>query len=58
MGIGHCAWQRACTLPGGRQQRAASSRALVQGARLILADEPVASRDPASSRRVMELQAA
>jgi phosphonate transport system ATP-binding protein len=57
VGIAHCAWQRASTLSGGQQQRAAISRALVQGARLILADEPVASLDPASSRRVMELLA-
>jgi phosphonate transport system ATP-binding protein len=27
----------------------------VQGARLLLADEPVASLDPESTRRVMEL---
>ena len=30
---------------------------LVQGARLLLADEPVASLDPESTRRVMELMA-
>jgi phosphonate transport system ATP-binding protein len=52
-----CAWQRASTLSGGQQQRAAISRALVQGAHVILADEPIASLDPASSRRVMELLA-
>src|SRR5262245_32766530 len=57
VGIERCAWQRASTLSGGQQQRAAISRALVQQARLILADEPVASLDPASSRRVMELLA-
>jgi phosphonate transport system ATP-binding protein len=57
VGIEACAWQRASTLSGGQQQRAAISRALVQQARLILADEPVASLDPASSRRVMELLA-
>lgn len=57
VGIEHCAWQRASTLSGGQQQRAAISRALVQEAQLILADEPVASLDPASSRRVMELLA-
>jgi phosphonate transport system ATP-binding protein len=57
VGIEHCAWQRASTLSGGQQQRAAISRALVQEAELILADEPVASLDPASSRRVMELLA-
>jgi phosphonate transport system ATP-binding protein len=57
VGIERCAWQRASTLSGGQQQRAAISRALVQGAELILADEPIASLDPASSRRVMELLA-
>jgi phosphonate transport system ATP-binding protein len=57
VGIEQCAWQRASTLSGGQQQRAAISRALVQGARVILADEPIASLDPASSRRVMELLA-
>ena len=30
-------------------------RALVQGAEVILADEPVASLDPVAARRVMEL---
>ncbi|WP_341889466.1 phosphonate ABC transporter ATP-binding protein [Variovorax sp. YR752] len=57
VGIERCAWQRASTLSGGQQQRAAISRALVQEAKLILADEPVASLDPASSQRVMELLA-
>ncbi len=53
VGIGEIAWQRASTLSGGQQQRAAIARALVQRARLILADEPIASLDPESSRRVM-----
>ncbi|MFX8149117.1 phosphonate ABC transporter ATP-binding protein, partial [Acinetobacter baumannii] len=35
-------------------QRAAIARVLMQGARLLLADEPVASLDPESTRRVME----
>jgi phosphonate transport system ATP-binding protein len=55
MGLGEQAFQRASTLSGGQQQRAAVARALVQGARLLLADEPVASLDPESTRRVMEL---
>lgn len=55
VGIEHTAWQRASTLSGGQQQRAAIARCIVQGARLILADEPIASLDPESARRVMEL---
>lgn len=55
MGLGEQAFQRASTLSGGQQQRAAIARALVQGARVLLADEPVASLDPESTRRVMDL---
>ncbi len=58
VGIADTAWQRASTLSGGQQQRAAIARTLVQGARIILADEPIASLDPESSRRVMEILAA
>lgn len=57
VGIEQTAWQRASTLSGGQQQRAALARCLVQGARLVLADEPIASLDPESSRKVMELLA-
>lgn len=57
VGIEQTAWQRASTLSGGQQQRAALARCLVQQARLVLADEPIASLDPESSRRVMELLA-
>ncbi|MDR1043709.1 MAG: phosphonate ABC transporter ATP-binding protein [Candidatus Adiutrix sp.] len=55
VGIAQTAWQRASTLSGGQQQRAAIARALVQNARVLLADEPIASLDPESSRRVMDL---
>jgi phosphonate transport system ATP-binding protein len=58
VGLADQAFQRASTLSGGQQQRAAIARTLVQGARLLLADEPVASLDPESTRRVMELLAA
>ena len=54
VGIREQAMQRANTLSGGQQQRAAIARTLVQGARVVLADEPIASLDPESSRRVME----
>lgn len=57
VGIAECCWQRASTLSGGQQQRAAIARAMVQGARVVLADEPIASLDPESSRRVMDLLA-
>jgi phosphonate transport system ATP-binding protein len=54
IGLAPQAFQRASTLSGGQQQRAAIARVLVQGARLLLADEPVASLDPESTRRVMD----
>jgi phosphonate transport system ATP-binding protein len=54
VGIDDYAFQRASTLSGGQQQRAAIARTLVQNARVILADEPIASLDPESSRRVMD----
>jgi phosphonate transport system ATP-binding protein len=57
VGIEELAWQRASTLSGGQQQRVAIARALVQHAKLILADEPIASLDPESARNVMEILA-
>ena len=55
VGIGELAYQRAGTLSGGQQQRAALARTLVQRAKIILADEPIASLDPESARKVMDL---
>lgn len=55
VGVADYAAQRANTLSGGQQQRGAIARAIVQGARALLADEPVASLDPVSARKVMEL---
>jgi phosphonate transport system ATP-binding protein len=58
VGIAEHAGQRASTLSGGQQQRGAIARAMVQGARVILADEPIASLDPESSHRVLASLAA
>ena len=57
VGMAERALQRASTLSGGQQQRAAIARTLVQRAGVILADEPIASLDPESSRKVMDLLA-
>jgi len=54
VGMAKYAGQRASTLSGGQQQRVAIARALVQKSDIILADEPIASLDPESSRKVME----
>jgi len=55
VGILEQADKRASLLSGGQQQRAAIARCLVQGAKIILADEPIASLDPESARRIMTL---
>jgi phosphonate transport system ATP-binding protein len=55
VGVADYAGQRAGTLSGGQQQRGAIARTLVQQAELLLADEPVASLDPVSARRVLDI---
>ena len=42
-------------LSGGQQQRVAIARVLMQKAEIILADEPIASLDPESARKVMDI---
>jgi phosphonate transport system ATP-binding protein len=54
VGLVDFAYQRSSTLSGGQQQRVAIARALIKGAKIVLADEPVASLDPESARKVME----
>lgn len=57
VGIAEHALKRGSQLSGGQQQRAAIARTLVQGAGVLIADEPIASLDPNSARRVMDVLA-
>lgn len=55
VGLLHKALERADSLSGGEQQRVGIARALVQKPQIMLADEPVASLDPASSHKILSL---
>ncbi|RJR41174.1 MAG: phosphonate ABC transporter ATP-binding protein [Desulfobacteraceae bacterium] len=55
VGLVDKAMQRADSLSGGERQRVGIARALAQEPGIILADEPVASLDPATALSIMEL---
>ncbi len=55
VGLLEFALRRADQLSGGQQQRVGIARALAQQPSLVLADEPVASLDPATAERVLAL---
>lgn len=55
VGLAEFADRRADTLSGGQSQRVAIARALMQRPRFFMADEPVASLDPAAGEEVMRL---
>jgi phosphonate transport system ATP-binding protein len=55
VGLAHKLRVRTSNLSGGEHQRVAIARALVQHPVLLLADEPVASLDPARSEQILSL---
>jgi phosphonate transport system permease protein len=55
VGLGHRLEAAVRTLSGGEAQRVAIARALMQDPDILLADEPVASLDPANARAIMGL---
>jgi phosphonate transport system ATP-binding protein len=55
VGLADLALRRADRLSGGQSQRVAIARVLMQRPSMILADEPVASLDPAAAEDVMRL---
>ncbi|MCH7605991.1 MAG: ATP-binding cassette domain-containing protein [Chloroflexi bacterium] len=55
MGIANKLHERTSHLSGGEQQRVAIARLMVQSSRVILADEPVSSLDPARAEDLVSL---
>ncbi|MEA4973125.1 MAG: phosphonate ABC transporter ATP-binding protein [Candidatus Metalachnospira sp.] len=55
VGMADKMYQPAESLSGGEQQRVAIARAIMQGGKILLADEPVASLDPVNANDVLNL---
>lgn len=55
VGLEQKAFEKTSSLSGGEQQRVALARLLLQNPELILADEPVASLDPARAEDILSI---